>query len=73
METWLTDNTEIIPTGICLYQRDRGIVGGGVVAMVSNNLSAVLLLNQSSAEMITLEIHSSPSFFVLYICFPYLS
>ncbi len=53
-ETWLSSNffdNEIIPTGFCLFRKDRPSRGGGVLVAVKDTLSNMEISSPSDLEV----------------------
>ena len=71
-ETWLSEaifDTELLPNGYCIFRKDRGSRGGGVLFAVDQHLPAVQLDTPCDLEVLTVKISfDHPAIFsVVYV------
>lgn len=72
-ETWLSadifDN-EILPSGYCIYRKDRKSRGGGVMITVKDNIPSVLVASPSELEVVSTRIGSKSKVTICTVYIP---
>ena len=58
-ETWFSEgilNNEVLPSGFCIYRKDRSTRGGGVMIAVREAISCTVLQSPIHLEVLTITI-----------------